>query len=154
MRVVLGPIDLDPCSTADAQDRIAAADWYSADQDGLSQAWRGNVWLFPPLPAAGSFAGKLATELRSPNLGRVALFVPADLREDWASRLLAAPSFSALVVERGRGQFQIAGEPDKIRLPTPMALLLFGLKELPQATLVKALSVWGRVLLNAEGQPL
>ena len=133
---------------------MAAGEWYSADQDGLSHGWRGNVWAFPPLPAAGNFAGKLVSELRLPNVRRAALLVPADLRDDWALRLLAAPTFSALVVERGRGQFQIAGESTKVRLPTPMALFLFGMPEHSQALLVKKLSVWGRILINAEGQPL
>ena len=154
LRGVLERIDLDPCSTADAQDRVAAGEWYSADQDGLSHGWRGNVWAFPPLPAAGTFAGKLVSELRLPSVRRAALLVPADLRDDWALRLLAAPTFSALVVERGRGQFQIAGESTKVRLPTPMALFLFGMPEHSQALLVKKLSVWGRILINADGQPL
>ena len=46
-----GGIDTDPCSTTDANTRVGAALSYDAASDGLdeSNAWRGNVFLNPPL---------------------------------------------------------------------------------------------------------
>lgn len=52
-RTVLGTIDLDPASCAEANERVGAAVYYSPDGiDGTrTLAWPGNVWLNPPSPA-------------------------------------------------------------------------------------------------------
>ena len=152
-RIVLGELHLDPCSNADAQDRIAAGEWYSAEQDGLSLSWNGTLWIFPPLAHVGSFASKLYNDLLSGSVKRAGLLAPSDLREEWASRLLRLPSFSAFVLERGRGQFDVAGSPEKVRLPLSMAVYLFGVDVSNPAPLVKALAVWGHVLVSPPGQP-
>lgn len=47
-RQVMGSIDLDPASNEIAQKWVQAKTWYSKDDDGLKQPWRGNVWLNPP----------------------------------------------------------------------------------------------------------
>jgi hypothetical protein len=47
-RIVLGSIDLDPASSDIAQERVRAGVYYTKENDGLSQEWRGNVWLNPP----------------------------------------------------------------------------------------------------------
>ncbi len=152
-----GSIDLDPCSNADAQDRIAATEWYSAEQDGLSLAWRGAVWVFPPLALAPAFASKLESELRAGNVSRAALLAPADLSRDWAGRLLRMPQLSALAVQHGRQPFDVSGDSRKLRVPGAMAVYLFGLGGAPAAggrdPLVQNLGVWGHVLRNVAGQP-
>ena len=150
LRLVLGDIDLDPCSTADAQDHIAAGQWYTADQDGLKQTWKGSVWVFPPLDLAAPFAEKLMSELRSGGVGRGALLVPADLTTDWAQKLVRQPSFTGLVLETAREPYEVAGGSPGVRCP-PMALYLFGIDALP-AKYVESVGLWGRVLLNAPGQ--
>ena len=45
-----GAIDLDPCSTVDANERIRATAFYDRDSDGLATAnpWSGNVFVNPP----------------------------------------------------------------------------------------------------------
>ena len=91
LRLVLGTVDLDPCSNADAQDRIAAGDWFSAQQDGLKQSWKGVVWAFPPVEMAPSFAVKLLSELRSDSVPRAGFLAPADLTQDWAREAPGAP---------------------------------------------------------------
>ncbi len=152
-----GSIDLDPCSNADAQDRIAATEWYSAEQDGLSLAWRGAVWVFPPLALAPAFASKLESELRAGNVSRAALLAPADLSREWAGRLLRMPQLSALAVQHGRQPFEVSGDSRKLRVPGAMAVYLFGLGGAPAAggrdPLVQNLGVWGHVLRNVAGQP-
>lgn len=47
-RCVLGTIDLDPASCAQANETVKAARYFTIDDDGLSQDWSGRVWLNPP----------------------------------------------------------------------------------------------------------
>ena len=47
-RKVLGEIDLDPASNATAQEGVKAANFYTKEDDGLSQPWQGRIWCNPP----------------------------------------------------------------------------------------------------------
>jgi len=46
-REVMGKIDLDPASNPFAQETVKAEQFYTEDDDGLSQPWWGQVWLNP-----------------------------------------------------------------------------------------------------------
>lgn len=61
-RKVMGNIDLDPASNEIANKTVMADCYYTAEDDGLSFAWFGNVWLNPPYSTAlvQSFAEKVA----------------------------------------------------------------------------------------------
>jgi len=61
VRKVLGTIDLDPASTKLAQKIVKAGKFYTEADDGLTQAWFGNVFLNPPYkqPAASAFVNLL-----------------------------------------------------------------------------------------------
>lgn len=61
-RRVLGGIDLDPASNHTAQRVVKASTYYTADDDGLQQNWRGRVWMNPPYTALviNKFLEKLA----------------------------------------------------------------------------------------------
>jgi ParB family chromosome partitioning protein len=65
-RDVMGSIDLDPASCDTAQANVKARRFYTADDDGLSKKWNGNVWLNPPYgkDVIGLFAEKLVDESR------------------------------------------------------------------------------------------
>jgi ParB family chromosome partitioning protein len=52
-RTVMGRIDLDPASCAEANLNICAARFFDIDINGLLQAWRGCVWLNPPYTRGG-----------------------------------------------------------------------------------------------------
>ena len=47
-REVMGDIDLDPASSAEANQTVGAARYFSLEDDGLSHDWHGRVWLNPP----------------------------------------------------------------------------------------------------------
>ena len=47
-RSFLGTIDLDPASSALANETVRATTWYGVERDGLAQPWHGSVWMNPP----------------------------------------------------------------------------------------------------------
>lgn len=60
--VVMGGIDLDPASTAEANTIVAATQFFTVDDNALERAWGGRVWMNPPYarPLIDGFCGKLA----------------------------------------------------------------------------------------------
>ena len=63
-RRVLGGIDLDPASCAEANATVQAAVFYSEQDPGLEhRPWKGRVWLNPPYGRlAGAFVVRLAED--------------------------------------------------------------------------------------------
>ena len=60
---VLGTIDLDPASCAEANRIVRAKNFYTADDNGLVREWSGNVWLNPPYGRhVGDFVDKFVGE--------------------------------------------------------------------------------------------
>lgn len=47
-REVMGSIDLDPASSAKANQVVQAKEFYNERRNGLVKPWFGNVWLNPP----------------------------------------------------------------------------------------------------------
>jgi len=64
-REVMGSIDTDPASNEKAQETVKAAAYYTAEDNGLTKEWQGNIYLNPPYsqPEIKQFINKLLTEL-------------------------------------------------------------------------------------------
>ena len=59
----MGAIDLDPASCVQANEIVRAVKYYDQSADGLSQPWRGRVWLNPPYDTfAPKFFAKFCEE--------------------------------------------------------------------------------------------
>ena len=81
---LLRNIDLDPCSTYDANNQFLRAEKiYTYDDDGLNteEPWTGKTYLFPPTYGRCSFAKK-----RSPSEMKMK---PQSFLLDWCKRVLS-----------------------------------------------------------------
>lgn len=47
-RIVMGGIEIDPASCKQANQVVKATQYYTKEQNGLLQPWKGRVWLNPP----------------------------------------------------------------------------------------------------------
>lgn len=97
-REVIGSIDLDPASCALANETVKATRYFTADDDGLSKAWKGRVWLNPPYSREGALRGmepgphesvvklwinRLISEYHRSNVSQAILLIKADPKEQW-----------------------------------------------------------------------
>ena len=144
VRLILGDVDLDPCSSEAAQKRVAAGEGDPGAQVGLSRPWGGNVFVYPPAGRVDAFAQKLTAEMVRGNVQRAAFLGPADLRPDWAVRLLQAPTFRALVIERDDRSVEAAS--DRTRGDGRLALFLLGVDN---DRLPHVLDTWGMTVFSA-----
>lgn len=97
-RQVLGVIDLDPASTTEANAVVEAARFHTADEDGLSQEWRGRLWMNPPYASdlIGRFTGKLAAHYLAGEVEAAVVLVNNATETDWfqeIARLASAICF-------------------------------------------------------------
>ena len=145
LRVALGTLDLDVCSTPFAQEKVGARDWFSADQDGLNQHWSGTVWAFPPPARADAFASKLGAELTAGRVTAAALLAPARFGTRWARALLEHRAFLCVVVE-GRSNPYYLPDGERFTPPESFALYVFGDV---QGDLARAFGAWGTILVPA-----
>lgn len=107
---VMGAIDLDPASTAVANQIVKAAKFHTLDDDGLAQPWEGRVWMNPPYsqPAVQQFAERLCDEVAQGNVTQACVLVNNATETAFFQRL--ASSAAALCFPSGRVQFW---HPDK-----------------------------------------
>lgn len=121
-RVVLGGIDLDPASSPAANEAVRAATIYTSADDGLSQSWKGRVWLNPPygdLP--GKFVAKLLEEVDAGHVSAAIALVNAHCTDTgWFQPLWS----HALCFTNHRIDFESAGR-DKTSTSTHGSVFVY-----------------------------
>jgi phage N-6-adenine-methyltransferase len=108
-REVMGGIDLDPATSAAAQQTIRAARFFTREQDGLAQPWAGRVWLNPPYsqPDIANFCRKLVAEVGSSTVEQAILLTHNYTDTAWFHE--AESLAEAICFTRGRIKFVDAG---------------------------------------------
>lgn len=104
-RKALGVIDIDPASSALAQETVQAGQFFTKDTDGLKQAWHGNVWMNPPYaqPLVGQFVDKLCTSYGDGDVQAAIVLVNNATETAWGQQLLE--SATAVVFPKSRIRF-------------------------------------------------
>lgn len=103
-KMVMGGIDLDPASCADAQTVVMAEQYFTKENDGLLQSWHGRIWMNPPYstPAIMRFVEKLIAEYSFGNVTQAIALTNNSSDTAWFHDLLTR--YPACFV-RGRVQF-------------------------------------------------
>jgi phage N-6-adenine-methyltransferase len=104
-RQVMGGIDLDPASSHVANRVVQAAEFFSADTNGLDKNWAGRVWLNPPYaqPFIAQFADKMVQEWKSGRVESAIVLTHNYTDTAWFQGL--AETAAAICFTRGRVRF-------------------------------------------------
>lgn len=116
-REVMGGIDLDPASSAEANDVVGAALWWAEPDNPLEEAWRGRVWMNPPYarPLIDAFCGKLAEEYSAGNVTQAITLTNNATETGWFHAL--AEVGAAICFPRHRVKFWHPRHPRKESIP-------------------------------------
>lgn len=88
----LQEVDLDPCSHAQASSAVPTKKRFIQGEEGLSQAWRGKVYLQPSdWQAMEQWIDKLCREYESGRVSDAIALVPACVDAPWFERLGGYP---------------------------------------------------------------
>ena len=92
-RRVMGSIDLDPASSAIANQIVRARHYYTIEDDGLKQRWFGNVWMNHPFSRANNpkWIDKLRIEYEIGDVGQSCSICFAATSESWFQPLYDYP---------------------------------------------------------------
>ena len=98
-REALGGIDLDPASCETANRVVQAKQFFTREDDGLTQDWHGKLWLNPPFTKGliDQFVAKLVTE---PGVDAWVVLTSNTTEARWAQKLFAHADVVCLPNER------------------------------------------------------
>jgi len=86
-REVMGAIDLDPASSAKANEIVCATIYYDKQSDGLQQNWGGRLWLNPPY--AKGLICKFIDKLVESNIVEAIVLVNNATETKWFRKLIS-----------------------------------------------------------------
>jgi hypothetical protein len=92
-RRVMGCIDLDPASSAIANQIVRAKRFYTIEDDGLTQKWYGNVWMNHPFSRANNpkWIDRLRVEYEIGDVSQACCICFAATSENWFQPLYDYP---------------------------------------------------------------
>lgn len=120
-----GPFDLDAAATPMS---AQAPVFFTADDDGLAQPWKGRVWLNPPYSDVARWMTKAAAEVASGNAELVVCLVPARVDARWYRTATTVASVVRVLPQR----VKFGGLSDSA--PFPSAVIVFGDDGRPHGT--------------------
>jgi hypothetical protein len=122
---LMGGIDLDPC--ADPKKRVPASLHYTKEQDGLSRAWAGRVFLNPPFSGATAWFKHLCLYMEAGAVSEALVLVPVTSLGSKGAALLMTQLASAVCLCNRRFNFLDANYKDlPSNTPIPLALVYVG----------------------------
>lgn len=104
-REVMGNIDIDPASNEVANRIIKAGEYYTAEDNGLTKEWAGNVWMNPPYtqPLVTEFCDLLVEKYQSGEVKQACVLVNNATETQFYQNMLKV--CSAVCFIKGRVKF-------------------------------------------------
>jgi len=146
-RELLGTIDLDPASCAEAQKTVMAHRFFCEADDGLSQEWHGKVWMNPPYGKIGNessqgiWGQRLISSFNSGNVSEGVMLLRAAVGYEWFEAIW---DVLPVCFVRERLSFSRPGENDDGQSKQGTAIFYVG-KRVDE--FIKAFSKFGRIIL-------
>ena len=90
----MGGIDCDPATSEIANQTVKAKTIFTAKNDGLTQTWRGRVWINPPYaqPLMSDFAEAVSAKFESGEIEQACILVNNATETQWFQRMLSVAS--------------------------------------------------------------